>query len=321
MSTKRFHVNNVKFTSYLRIILKGYHGGKIGISADAKYQISSILNFIGEDFARQANDLADSQGKKTIASKEIESSTELIIHGDLGSFAAIEGGKAVLAYNSIQRTSERMSSASKARLTIPPPRVRKFFLKYNKRIAPSSSVNLAGVLEYLASEILESSGKVAIGSGRKTITTRDIYLMVKNDLEFDRLFKDLNINIQGGGVVPNIDKAVLPVKRQTKGGKEIPIPTRKNGKNLPNVVALRNIRKIQKSSGCTHIPKSVFHRLIKEIVGEFSLDAAGVKAVQLDAEKYIVELLKDAYSCSIHAERQTLQLKDINLARKIRQEM
>ena len=91
----------------------------------------------------------------------------------------------------------------------------------------------------------------------------------------------------------------------------------------PGTVALREIRKFQKSTDLL-IRKLPFQRLVREIAQEFKSDlrfqSQAVLALQEAAEAYMVGLFEDTNLCAIHAKRVTIMPKDIQLARRIRGE-
>ena len=91
----------------------------------------------------------------------------------------------------------------------------------------------------------------------------------------------------------------------------------------PGTVALREIRKFQKSTNLL-IRKLPFQRLVREIAQDFKNDlrfqTQTILALQEAAEAYLVSLFEDANLCAIHAKRVTLYPKDIQLARRIRGE-
>ena len=91
----------------------------------------------------------------------------------------------------------------------------------------------------------------------------------------------------------------------------------------PGTVALREIRKFQKSTELL-IRKLPFQRLVREIAGEFKSDlrfqTQSILALQEAAEAYLVGLFEDTNLCAIHARRVTIMPKDIQLARRIRGE-
>ena len=91
----------------------------------------------------------------------------------------------------------------------------------------------------------------------------------------------------------------------------------------PGTVALREIRKFQKSTELL-IRKLPFQRLVREIAQDFKTDlmfqSQAILALQEASEAYLVGLFEDASLCAIAAKRVTLLPKDIQLARRIRGE-
>ena len=91
----------------------------------------------------------------------------------------------------------------------------------------------------------------------------------------------------------------------------------------PGTVALREIRKFQKSTELL-IRKLPFQRLVREIATEYKSDlrfqSQAILALQESAEAYLVGLFEDTNLCAIHAKRVTIMPKDIQLARRIRGE-
>ena len=91
----------------------------------------------------------------------------------------------------------------------------------------------------------------------------------------------------------------------------------------PGTVALREIRRYQKSTELL-IRKEPFSRLVREIAQDHKQDlrfqATAMLANQEAAEAYLVGLFEDTNICAIHGKRVTIMPKDIQLARRIRQE-
>ncbi|KAH9626556.1 hypothetical protein KSS87_005536 [Heliosperma pusillum] len=83
----------------------------------------------------------------------------------------------------------------------------------------------------------------------------------------------------------------------------------------PGTVALREIRKYQKSTELL-IRKLPFQRLT-----DLRFQSHAVLALQEAAEAYLVGLFEDTNLCAIHAKRVTIMPKDIQLARRIRGEL
>merc|ERR1712193_494279 len=91
----------------------------------------------------------------------------------------------------------------------------------------------------------------------------------------------------------------------------------------PGTVALREIRKYQKSSDLL-IRKLPFQRLAREVAQQYKQDlrfeSSSIMALQEASEAFVVGLFEDTNLCAIHARRVTLMPKDIQLARRIRGE-
>jgi histone H3 len=95
----------------------------------------------------------------------------------------------------------------------------------------------------------------------------------------------------------------------------------------PGTVALREIRRYQKSTELL-IRRQPFNRLVREIAQDYitpngageRFQASAVLALQEASEAYLTALFEDTNLCAIHAKRQTIMPKDIQLARRIRGE-
>lgn len=96
---------------------------------------------------------------------------------------------------------------------------------------------------------------------------------------------------------------------------------RKKMRYRPGTVALREIRRYQKSNESL-LPRAPFQRLVREIAmdvnHELRFQSQALLALQEAAESYVVGLFEDTNLCAIHAKRQTIFPKDMQLARRIR---
>lgn len=99
--------------------------------------------------------------------------------------------------------------------------------------------------------------------------------------------------------------------------------TRRPHRFRPGTVALREIRRYQKSTELL-IRKLPFQRLVREIAQEFKTElrfqSSAIAALQEASEAYLVSLFEDTNLCAIHAHRVTIMPKDMQLARRIRGE-
>tara|TARA_B110001452_G_scaffold190292_1_gene160500 strand:- start:301 stop:711 length:411 start_codon:yes stop_codon:yes gene_type:complete len=91
----------------------------------------------------------------------------------------------------------------------------------------------------------------------------------------------------------------------------------------PGTVALREIRKYQKSTDLL-IRKLPFQRLVREIAQDYKeelrFQSSAILALQEASEAYLTGLFEDTNLCAIHAQRVTIMPKDMQLARRIRGE-
>jgi histone H3 len=89
----------------------------------------------------------------------------------------------------------------------------------------------------------------------------------------------------------------------------------------PGIVALREIRKYQKSTELL-IRKLPFQNLVREIAGAFKscvrFQSTAILALHEASEAFLVGLMEDTNLCAIHAKRVTIMPKDMQLARRIR---
>jgi len=139
---------------------------------------------------------------------------------------------------------------------------------------------------------------------------------------------------------PAAKKAKTATARKSTGGRP---PRRSNGaeqatsaagqrktrRYRPGTVALREIRKYQKSTDLL-IRRLPFSRLVREISLDMITDqmdysesglrwqSSALLALQEATEAYLVHLFEDANLCAIHAKRVTIMTRDIQLARRIR---
>ncbi|KAF8709726.1 protein heterodimerization, partial [Rhizoctonia solani] len=108
--------------------------------------------------------------------------------------------------------------------------------------------------------------------------------------------------------------------------------TKKKRRYRPGVLALREIRRYQKSTDLL-IAKLPFSRVVREVAQDMTTQAGGgypaglrwqssaLLALQEATEAYLVHLFEDTNLCAIHAKRVTIMQRDIQLARRIRGRM
>merc|ERR1711985_57994 len=122
-----------------------------------------------------------------------------------------------------------------------------------------------------------------------------------------------------GGKAPRKQLATKAARKSAPATSGIKKPHRYR----PGTVALREIRKYQKSTDLL-IRKLPFQRIVKDIAHEqrpeVRFQSSALMALQEAAEAYLVGLFEDTNLCAIHARRVTIMVRDMQLARRIRGE-
>ena len=177
-----------------------------------------------------------------------------------------------------------------------------------KRISGLVYEEIRGVFKVYLENVLKNAILYTEHSRRRTVSVEDVEAA-------------LNRHEPSGGVIRGKPKA----KPCPKHGYGFSFGVgQKPRRFLPGTVAIRKIRFYQKQSGCLHIGMLPFQRLIREIGQDYKTDLRFSKEamtlLQYAAEHYLVKLLEDANLNAIHAKRQKIEPKDIQLARRIRGE-
>ena len=102
--------------------------------------------------------------------------------------------------------------------------------------------------------------------------------------------------------------------KQSKKAPKVVAGVKKAHRFRPGTVALREIRRYQKSTELL-IRKLPFQRLIREIAQDFKPDlrfeANAIRALQIASEAYLVGLFEGTNLCAIHGKRVTILPKDM----------
>jgi histone H3 len=121
-----------------------------------------------------------------------------------------------------------------------------------------------------------------------------------------------------GGKGPRKQLATKAARKSVRSTGGVKMPHRYR----PGTVALREIRKYQRSTELL-IKKLPFSRLVREVSCDYKSDlkfqASAIMALQEAAEMYLVKLFEDAYLCTLHRKRYTLECKDMQMARRLYQ--
>jgi len=132
----------------------------------------------------------------------------------------------------------------------------------------------------------------------------------------------------GGGRGGRNDRQSPRQSKQRSDKGAVQRPEKRKYRYRPGYRALKEIRKYQETTDLL-IPKLPFARLVREITrdywpagpsgsNDFRYTVEALMALQTAAEAYLVGLFEDGLMCALHAKRVTLQVRDIQLARRIR---
>ncbi len=98
---------------------------------------------------------------------------------------------------------------------------------------------------------------------------------------------------------------------------------KKSFKWRPGTVALRQVKKLQKSTELL-IAKAPFSRLVRELAESHKAGlrfaSSALSAIQEATEAFVISLLSDANLTALHANRVTALPRDLQLVRRLRGE-
>ena len=109
-----------------------------------------------------------------------------------------------------------------------------------------------------------------------------------------------------------------------KGGIKKAKGQRKKMRFRPGTVALRDIRRYQKSTS-NLMARAPFYRMVRKLAngvssGDLRWQMNALQALQEATEAYMTGLFEDSNLCALHAKRVTIMPSDMQLARRIRGE-
>lgn len=325
-------LGNKSFKTYIHRVLKQVypdtHITKSGVEC-----IDSILRTLATQLSKDAYIFTQGTEKKTLSSKEVLYATRAMFSGELQKHAEHEGVKAIDKFNKSMKDkkspkpnkeSKPVMRETRAGLLFSVSLAEKFLrgfgrVKYN--VGAGASVYLAAVLEYITAELIELSGNICKDDKKTNITIRHIYLAISSDEELNNLINKYNIVILGG-VMPHIDSRLLkkkPTKKRSKKGSSDEEDKKKH-RWRPGIVAVRKIRKHQKSNSLL-IQHAPFERLVREVVNmrksKMRFTYQFMDVFQYFIEHEVINVLQTAIDLSCHANRETVQLSDIELTLKL----
>ena len=207
---------------------------------------------------------------------------------------------------------------------IPKPSLKR--LGYVAGVREMSSLiyeELRGVIKEWLSTVLQESCVLINHAEKITINEAMVAASLPNKMWSDVL-SDKTCKVYGSKKVIKVIEEIEEIEEiedKTVDG----IKERKTHKAKRGMKALREIRYHQKHSECLNIPRKTFSKGVRFIADEFlkklRFSRNALLLLQYALENYIIELLKDANLCAIHAGRIGVLPKDIQIARRIRKDI
>jgi len=208
MSTENKNQNKLKLGIYMSRILKQVHEC-VSISSDAKDTLNMMIQNIVERILNHAQHFAQLSSNKTIGLKELQSSVAMILPEELVKCSISEAKRAIEFFS---KASKSGSKSERARLTISVSHIDNLMKNktggYKQEV--EAPVFMAGVIEFLAADILELSGNKSKWEDEETdewsedetedetetkiISPRHIFLAVEDNLELSELFTGFKIS-------------------------------------------------------------------------------------------------------------------------------
>jgi len=325
-TTKHNKKSYDSFNTYIYKILADIHPN-VRINNKAITHMNNIIKCLGNEIADKAFNIFYDNKRKTITSVDIQTATRLVLSRDIAKYATDEGIKACTKfYATLQdyksKGGERISSANRAGLLLSVPRVKRLFLERLKcNIGQGAPVYLTAILEYVITDILELAGNVCISNRRTRITPRNIMIAVCNDTELSKTFDNAKIELSDTGVIPHINKSLLTKSKPTKkSSTSTDTGTKKPHRYRPGTVAIREIRKQQKSVSRI-FPAQTFKNIIKNLLPEsdIRLGKGTCGILQVYIENLLIRIYRNANNIAITNKRETITKTDFRLVTDIMQ--
>ena len=322
------------FETYIGKVLKKDSGSQIkGITSNAKQQFNSFLCIVARAIVGNAVALTELSQKRTISDKEIKNAVGMMISTDFHDKIMGLCDVSLKAYSECETTG--CSRQEKANIVFPPSIAEKFIRGYglNKIMVTSNSpLVLAVALEAICSKLMDGATRSACSMKRCRVTIRDLEMSAQDDLDISMIMRKNNISFLGGGVVPFLHPSlkVKPAKRKKKvaTSDDSQPAAKKSHRFRPGTVAVREIRKYQRTSNCLTFPKFPFEKIVRNLLEESSNREEKVKVskevftvLQYFIEQHLVGVLTAANKIAIHSQRIKVIASDIRVVQEIRNEL
>jgi histone H2A len=295
----------------------------VHITKTATEAVDSIIRVIAHKVVDRALILTAGDEKKTISNTELEASVKMLLPSELCNVAKQSGTNAVESFTAseVERQGQPVEKAqtreSRSGLVLSVSATEKYIRRFGQvgyNVSALAPVYLAGVLESLVRNLLTISGEVTTSSKKVTITVRHLFLAVSNNKLMNDLLTNLGIVFLEGGVTPQS----LENKRHKRLRRSS--DDTRGHRWRPGTKTIMDIRRLQKN-GDMLMQHAPFNRVVRAIAGKYvNSEEVTLRftndfflSFQAFVEDRMVKLMSKANSVAIHAGRETVYGRDIEL--------
>ncbi len=314
------------FDTYIGNLLKEINSEK-GITANTRQQLNSVLKYVTEILANKSRDITIKTSKRTVSDAEVLTATRLSFEGEFLEDMETKIQESLDKYSDSEKTGSKQNRAG---LVFPPSVVEKYLRNFGTSklmVTQRAPVALAVVVQNIASHILSSACEKSDEAKKVRLQVRNLELAVRDIPDLDQFFKVHNIQFVGGGVTPFIHPNLQrKTRRKRKTNTDDDSSGKKPHRYKPGTVALRNIKKMQKTHGCLVLAKSPFEKVVRSSFETHSNGDTNSKVaksvfitIQYYIESKIVQLLEQATLSAIHGGRVKVLPEDIDFILAIRE--
>ena len=283
------------FKLYISRILKTLDADR-AITWNAKEQLNAVITHIARIIIETANKLCIQNNRKTLRCQEIQAAAIQVFNGQmvLRSEVMTKGTDAIARFTKVDGRIFADSRTSRAGLRISVSVTENLIRQVKNRIGSMSAVYLAGVLEYMVTEILKGSIDIAKYAKKVRVTVRHLYQGIFLDKELSDFFKTHNIVLVGGGVIAD----------------DVGNKYQKSTKLLFQKAPFESIVRFIASKFCPTPGKPLYSVI--------QFGAGTIIILQKLIEHHLISFLEDVKLVAEHAVRQTVYAKDIDLVRNLK---
>lgn len=325
------------FNIYIHRTLKSIDA-KLQISKSALEAVDSIIRVTATQLVNKSIALTRGSDKTTISDAHINASVSLILPQDLANSSTDFANESVEKFKATEQLREQKKAESKAEgnnekktaqtresragLIFSVSAVEKYLRCFGQNayhISSTSPVYLAAVLQYLTSALLELASSQTRENGKVTLNTRHVFLGAVNDQSIRAYVDSLGFVFLDAGVENHIEQKLLE-KKPRKRLAPTADGSRRRHRWRPGTKTLLTMKRLQKTSDLLmqHAP---FQRATREVGNSIHEDLRYSKefmtSFQYFIEDRMISLMRNANKIALHAGRETVYARDVELARSL----